>query len=156
MDRLSVPVSTIAALSQNQFDHVLDEAPYAADQFVEIEDALDQSLDIWKSDKRQAETNIKDNKDLKEQARSKMAVYLATRGLDKLKGKAVKSISYRPATETKETKYKEQIKVKGRYKDADDFSREELLAMLEGFGVTRRKQPYEVVVTKPAGIRVIR
>ena len=146
----------LGGVAYKLFCQKLEKATNLADEYVEIEDKINEHLESLKSQKSDVDSQIKSVKSEKELARSFLVKYIEEHDIDKVEGVKAKSINYQPAKTTTETVATRQIKVGTRYQNLDDVSRETLVEMLEELGVRTREVAEKVEVTKPASVRVMR
>jgi thioredoxin reductase len=79
---------------------------------------------------------------------------MVANNITKLDGENIKSITLQNAKTTKGVLSTKQIKVKNKYVNIDELSKDDLIEMLEAQGVKTRIVTSETETTKNASIRV--
>ena len=127
-----------------------------ADAYVEVDDALDKDIAGWQKTKKGLDEKIRKAKADKERLRGFMVQLLGSVSGGKVEGVSAKSVTYQEPKDVSKTVSHKQIMVKNRYVDLKDFSKDDLVSMLEDAGVKTRIKSSEVEETTAANIRVMR
>jgi len=139
-----------------KFKMLIDDSKNPVDLFIEVDDLFKQSIEKAKSHKVEIDAGSKAIKESIARLKGYMVDYMGEKGIDRLDGNKFKSVTYTAASEKQDAVSKKQIMCGGKYVDLDDLNKECLVELLEKKGVKTRIIGEEVVVKKPAAIRLNR
>lgn len=137
-----------------QFKKMLEKAKNSADFVIEANDFFKQCIEKAKSHKAEIDAGAKEIADTITKIKGFMVDYVEEVGVERIDGNKFKSITYTPAVDKKDTVSKKQIMAAGKYVDLTDLNKEDLVEILEKKGVKTRVIAEDVVVKKPAAIRL--
>ena len=132
----------------------IEKADNIADAIGELEKTIAQKLQIGKDIKAVVESVARPLKSAEAQTRLFLTQYMVANNITKLDGENIKSITLQNAKTTKGVLSTKQIKVKNKYVNIDELSKDDLIEMLEAQGVKTRIVTSETETTKNASIRV--
>jgi len=140
----------------DEFKELIETSDNVADAYAKFDLSLATNLELAKDVKRIMDMKIKNMKMAERKLREYMAMYMHEKGMKKIEGTKIKSITYQEPKVVKKILTIKQIK-KGRvYVNVDELSKDDLVKMLEEKDVKTRVITEEVQEEKPETIRVIR
>lgn len=125
-----------------------------ADTIGEVEKTIAQRLQIGKDIKAVVDKFARPLKTADAQIRQFTTQYMVENDIERLDGEVTKSITLQKPKTTKGIISTKQIKVKNKYVNISELSKDDLIEMLEAQGVKTRVVTSEAETTKPAGIRI--
>jgi len=144
----------VFAESYEDFKKEIKTTGIVADMFGKVEKEIAQKLQAGKDVKAVVDGVTRQLKKADTQMRGFLAQYMIENNVIRFDGKNTKSITLQKPKVTKDVISTKQIKVKNKYVNIDDLTKDYLIEMLEEKGVKTRVQTKEVEAIKNASIRV--
>jgi len=138
------------------FVAIIEASDNEADVFAKVDNTLASNIEAGKDLKRAVDLELKKFKQGEIRLREYTTQYMGEKGIKKLEGATLKSITFQEAKKVIKTVSDKQIMVKRKYVSLGDLSKDDLVKMLEEKGVKTRSIASEVTEEKSAGIRVTR
>jgi len=146
----------VVEATYDEFKALVETADNVADVYAKVDLSLGTNIELAKDIKRAIDAETKVMKAGEKKLREYTAMYMGEKGLKKLEGAKIKSITYQEPKIVKKALSFKQIK-KGRgYVNVGELSRDDLIEMLEEKGVKTRVVSEEIQEEKEASIRVVR
>jgi len=133
-----VNISKIKELDQTGFDKLMKESVNSVDEFIGIDEEILKSLKRLGAAKKNTEEKIKNVKAVEDDVREMMASFMAREKVEKLEGVKYRSVSYIAGVGKTRSLTDRQIMVSGRYQSLSEFSKDDLVSLLESKGVKTR------------------
>lgn len=138
------------------FKKIIEASDSQADLFAKVDNTLASAIEAGKDIKRAVDLEMKKLKSGEVKLREFTTQYMGEKGIKKLEGSTIKSITYQDEKKVIKTVSEKQIMVGRAYKNISELSKDDLVEMLEAKGVKTRIATSEEEETKTAGIRVTR
>ena len=149
-------VGQVVDATYDEFKALVEASDNVADIYAKVDLSLGTNLELAKDIKRALDAETKVMKGAEKKLREYTAMYMGEKGLKKLEGTKLKSITYQEPKIVKKTLSFKQIKQGRVYVNVGELSRDDLIEMLEEKGVKTRVVSEEVQEEKSGTIRVVR